>query len=256
MTGLEFPLIGWIVIVLCALMVGISKTSIAGLGSLAVAGFALFIAPRESTAAVLLILIVGDIVAVTMYRRSADWTMLRGLLPAVLPGVILGTIVMAFIDDRAMALLIAACILIALAIQMVMRKRAVGTAPPTGPPHLAATVGTGVAAGFTTMVANAAGPVMALYLLAARVDKMKFVGTIAWYFLIVNVSKIPFSVGLGLMTWDTVLLTLILTPAVLLGTFIGIKVLRRLGQARFEQFTIAASVAAGLLLLARGLIGN
>ncbi|MGC0249657.1 sulfite exporter TauE/SafE family protein [Pseudactinotalea sp. Z1748] len=264
MTGLEFSVLGWIVLGVAALAVGIAKTSIGGLGALAVAGFALFIPARESTAAVLLVLIIGDLVAVALYRRSADWAMLRRLLPAVLPGIGAGALIMAFIDDRTMTLLIAACILVALAIQIVMRRRQAhvpaqapySEAAPTlgSTPNLGATLGTGFAAGFTTMVANAAGPVMALYLLAVRADKMRFVGTMAWYFLIVNVAKVPFSIGLGLMTTTTLWLTLALAPAVLAGTWMGRTFLRRLPQHRFETLTLGASLLAGVVLLARGLI--
>lgn len=259
MTGLEFSMLGWVVLGVSALAVGIAKTSIGGLGALAVAGFALFIPARESTAAVLLVLIIGDLVAVALYRRSADWAMLRRLLPAVLPGIILGAIIMAFIDDRAMTLLIAGCILVALGIQIVMRHRQGPTVTGeahAGPvaPHVSATIGTGLAAGFTTMVANAAGPVMALYLLAVRADKMRFVGTTAWYFLIVNVAKVPFSAGLGLLTTTTLWLTLALAPAVLVGTWLGRTFLRRLPQHRFEHLTLAASLLAGVLLLVRGLM--
>lgn len=265
MTGLEFPLAGWIVLMLSALLVGIAKTSIGGMGALAVAGFALFIPARESTAAVLLVLIIGDLVAVAVYRRSADWAMLRRLLPAVLPGIVLGAVVMSFIDDHTMTLLIAACILVALGIQMVLRRRPASPAPipasaatddsatATPAPHVAATVGAGVAAGFTTMVANAAGPVMALYLLAVRVDKMRFVGTNAWFFLLVNVAKLPFSAGLGLLSTSTLWLTLALAPSVLVGTVLGRRLLGRLGQRRFEQFTLTASLVAGLLLLGSAL---
>ncbi|MGC0143472.1 sulfite exporter TauE/SafE family protein [Pseudactinotalea sp. Z1732] len=264
MTGLEFSVLGWIVLGVAALAVGIAKTSIGGLGALAVAGFAVFIPARESTAAVLLVLIIGDLVAVALYRRSADWAMLRRLLPAVLPGIGAGALIMAFIDDRTMTLLIAACILVALAIQIVMRRRqahvpAQAPHPEAAPllgttPNLGATLGTGFAAGFTTMVANAAGPVMALYLLAVRADKMRFVGTMAWYFLIVNVAKVPFSIGLGLMTTTTLWLTLALAPAVLVGTWMGRTFLRRLPQHRFETLTLGASLLAGVVLMVRGLI--
>lgn len=258
MGGLEFSLLGWIVLASAALAVGIAKTSIGGLGALAVAGFAMFIPARESTAAVLLILIIGDLVAVGLYRRSADWSMLRRLLPAVLPGIAAGAVVMAFIDDRTMTVLIAVCILVAFGIQIVMRRRK-ARAPAAGPaaanvpgrPHRAATVGTGLAAGFTTMVANAAGPVMALYLLAIRAEKMRFVGTNAWYFLIVNVAKVPFSAGLGLMSTQTLWLTLALAPAVLVGTWLGRRLLGVLPQRRFEQLTLTASLLAGVVLLAR-----
>lgn len=253
MTGVEFTVVGWAILLISALFVGISKTSIGGLGALAVAGFALVIPARESTAAVLLVLIIGDIVAVVSYRRNADWSMLRRLLPAVLPGVIAGAILMAFIDDRAMTILIALCILVALAIQIVMRRNPTSSTEPVTP-STTATVGTGLAAGFTTMVANAAGPIMALYLLAARVNKMAFVGTAAWYFLIVNVSKVPFSIGLGLLTWDTVVLTAILIPVVLIGTWMGRRFLHLLPQLRFEQLTLAASVIAGAVLLIRAFV--
>lgn len=262
MTGLEFPALGWAVLVVAAMLIGIAKTSIGGLGTLAVAGFALFIPARESTAAVLLLLIIADLVAVIIYRRNADWSLLRSLLPAVLPGVVLGAVVIAVIDNRAMMLLIAVCILVAFGIQVLMRRRSavrmpVGAAPQVAPrgsrPPLATTIGTGVAAGFTTMVANAAGPVMALYLLAARVDKMRFVGTLARYALIVNLAKVPFSIGLGLMTTSTLWLTLALAPAVLAGTWLGRRFLRRLPQQRFEQLTMTAALVAGVALLVRGL---
>lgn len=255
--ALEFTVLGWVVLGFCALLVGIAKTSIGGLGVLAVAGFALFIPARESTAAVLLVLIIGDLVAVALYRRSADWAMLRALLPAVLPGIALGAVVMAFIDDRTMTALIAGVILVALVIQVLLRRRPVPPAhSPTAPtePHLLATAGTGLAAGFTTMVANAAGPVMTLYLLAVRAQKMRFVGTMAWYFLIINLAKVPFSIGLGLMTTQTLWLTLVLAPAVLVGTWLGRRFLGWLPQRRFEQLALGAALLAGLVLLVRALV--
>src|SRR5690625_5789405 len=100
MGGLEFSLIGWVCLVSPALSVGIARPSICWLGALAVAGFAMFIPARESTAAVLLILIIGDLVSVGLYRRSADWSMLRRLLPAVLPGIAPGAVGRASIEDR------------------------------------------------------------------------------------------------------------------------------------------------------------
>src|SRR5690625_6440470 len=102
MGGLEFSLIGWIVLASAALAVGIAKTSIGGLGALAVAGFAMFIPAREATAAVLLILIIADLVAGGLCRRSAAWSLLRRLRPAVLPGIAAGALVMGVIDDRPM----------------------------------------------------------------------------------------------------------------------------------------------------------
>lgn len=248
----ELSVVGWLVLALSAVVIGMAKTSIGGMGALAVAGFAMFLPAKESTAAVLLLLLVGDVVAVSLYRKSADWKLLRRLLPAVLPGIALGAALMRVINNQAMTLLIAACILVAVAIQVAMRRR-MSEASTTKEPPTVATIGAGVAAGFTTMVANAAGPVTSLYLLAARVDKMRFVGTSAWFYLLVNLAKVPFSGALGLFPATTLSLTLILTPVVLLGAAAGRWLLRRLDQRYFEALTLAASLFAGVALLVRGL---
>ncbi|MDR0285496.1 MAG: sulfite exporter TauE/SafE family protein, partial [Propionibacteriaceae bacterium] len=172
-----------------ALVVGVSKTSISGLGSLAVAAFALVLPAKESTAAVLLLLITGDIVAVSIYRRAADWGQLKRLLPAVVPGIVLGAVFMKYVSDKVLLIVVAVTLIVAVGLQIGMRvveRRKVSAAAPvpvgTARSYLPA-VGTGLAAGFTTMVANAAGAVMALYLLAIKADKLRFVATGAWYFL-------------------------------------------------------------------------
>ncbi|PWD52534.1 sulfite exporter TauE/SafE family protein [Serinibacter arcticus] len=244
-------MLGWLVLGVSALVVGIAKTSIGGVAALPVAGFATFLPAKESTAAVLLLLIVGDVIAVRLYRRGADWAMLRRLLPAVLPGIVLGALLINVVDDRTMTLVIAGCILAALSVQLWLRLRPAAALPNPGHPHLAATIGAGTAAGFTTMVANAAGPVMAVYLLAARVDKLRFVGTNAWFFLLVNVSKVPFSAGLGLFPPATLQLTLVLVPVVLVGAWIGRRVLRAVDQRLFELLTVTAALVAAAALLTR-----
>ena len=113
MTGWELGLVG-----LAALVIGISKTSVGGFAAMAVAVFATVMPAKESTAAVLLLLITGDVVGVTRYRRSADWGLLRRLLPSVLPGVALGAVFMWAASDlalrRTIGGLIAAMLLLSL----------------------------------------------------------------------------------------------------------------------------------------------
>ena len=107
----------------------------------------------------------------------------------------------------------------------------------------------GVLAGFTTLVANAAGPLMALYLLAMGLPKMEFVGTGAVFFLLLNLFKVPFMVNLGLITTDSFGVNLALAPAVWLGAWAGRKLLRRLNQKLFENLALGLSALAGLHLL-------
>ena len=114
----------------------------------------------------------------------------------------------------------------------------------------------GVAGGFTTMVANAAGPVMSLYLLSAGFRKLSFLGTSAWFFLIVNVCKVPFSAGLGLIDRDALVLDAALLPCVLPGALLGRICVGRLPQRLFERLVLAAAPAAGLNSLGWGRSGT
>lgn len=227
------------------MVVGFAKTAIGGLGTVAVALYALVLPARESTAALLLLLLVGDLLAVARYRRDCDWSLLRHLVPAVLPGLVLGTGLLAVVDDRTLRVGIGVILLLLVALQLALGRRRAEPVRWSRP----ATTAAGVAAGFTTMVANAAGAVMTLYLVAQGVEKRRFLGTAAWFFLGVNLCKLPFSVGLGLVDASMLRATALLAPAVLVGAAIGIVTVRRLGQRSFEAAVLAASALSAVPLL-------
>lgn len=109
----------------------------------------------------------------------------------------------------------------------------------------------GVLGGFTTMVANAGGPVMSLYLISAGFQKLGFLGTSAWFFLIVNTAKVPFSAGLGLIDAKSLLLDAALVVFVVPGAFIGRACVHRINQRLFERLVIGATVLGGAQLLLR-----
>jgi uncharacterized membrane protein YfcA len=104
----------------------------------------------------------------------------------------------------------------------------------------------GLAAGITTMMANAAGPIMALYFLAVSLPKLEFVGTSAWFFLVLNFFKIPFSAGLGLIHHDTLMLNAILAPAVLIGLLAGRRIVAHVPQKLFDALLLIFVAAAAL----------
>ena len=108
----------------------------------------------------------------------------------------------------------------------------------------------GAAAGFATMTANAAGPVTTLYLIAAGLPMLQLIGTGAWFYLVVNVAKLPVSLGLGLVTPASVALDALLVPAMLAGALVGVLVVRRIDQRQFELVALGFSAGAALLLLA------
>ena len=146
-----------------AFLVGLSKTGIAGLGILSVALFAGILPARESVGIVLVVLIGADFVAAGSYRRDASWSHILRLFPWTVPGVVAGALVMGRIDDLTVRRLIGG-IIVGLSVLHILRLRlkALRLEAGDGPasPHRAVALITGVSAGFTTMVANASGPIM------------------------------------------------------------------------------------------------
>ena len=232
-----------------AFLIGYAKTAIGGLASISIAIFAIVMPTRESTAAILLLLIVGDVVAVWHYRRDADRPLLKRLIPAVLPGLVLGALFLAVVDDTVLRRSIGVLLLVMAGLQLALRWRSLDTSA-VGESHAAA-IGTGLGAGFATMTANAAGAVMTLYLVAQGVEKRRFLGTGALFFFGVNLCKVPFSAGLGLFGAQTLARTALLAPVVLLGAWAGLHTARRLSQVRFDQAVLAATVVSALALVLR-----
>ena len=241
---LMFALLGFVI--------GVSKTSIGGLAAIGVAVAALVMPARESTAAILALLIAGDLVAIWFFGRHVDWSLLRRLVPAVLPGLILGTAFLSVVSDQMLRHAIGVMLLVLVALQLWVgqrRRRGGDTAGTSRVDHPVASWVTGAAAGFTTMTANAAGAVMTLYFVAKGVDKARFIGSFAWFFLGVNLAKVPFSVGLGLMTWSHVSRSVIVFPVIALGGLVGRALVRRLRQHQFEVAVLLGSAVAAVALI-------
>lgn len=263
----------WLLVVLGALIVGFSKTALPGAGTLAAGAFALAMPAKESTAALLLLLILGDMTALWVYRREPDWRTLVRLLPSAMVGVIIGVFFFAAVDDTAVRVTIGVILLALVTLTLVRRAQAArrtaaeseasdhssAPGPATGAESeggsgkgAAATaqgIGYGLLGGFTTMVANAAGPVMSLYLLMMRMPVLTFLGTSAWFFAVINLFKLPFSAGLGLFTAETLAMDALLVPVVLLAAFAGAKVARRISQSVFDKLVLGLTVLAAIGLL-------
>ncbi|MFJ7045404.1 sulfite exporter TauE/SafE family protein [Streptomyces sp. NPDC101112] len=237
-----------------ALLVGFSKTAVSGANTVSLAIFAAVLPARASTGVLLPILIVGDVLAVLTYRRHAHWPTLWRLFPAVGAGVVVGTLFLMWADDQVVRTSIGAILLLMTAVTVWRRRTADQDDEPDSVTTRAGRVKArsyGVLGGFTTMVANAGGPVMSMYLLSAGFRKLGFLGTSAFFFLIVNVSKVPFSVGLGLIDGPSLLLDAALALFVVPGALLGKWAVHRINQRLFEQLVIAATVLGGLQLLLR-----
>ena len=266
----------WILLMVVAALCGIAKTALPGAATIAVALCTAVLPAKESTGAILLMLMTGDLLAVWSYRHDADFRMLRRLVPAVLAGVGAGALFLHLASDSSTRRLIGIVLLLLVAITL-LQRRAAGRSrvptrspiPPIAPPASgasgapealeasaapaasgrAARLVYGSLAGFTTMVANAGGPVTSMYFLACRYPVKAFLGTTAWFFFLVNLVKLPFSVSAGLVNATTLSLTGIAAPAVIASALAGRRLAERMDQRVFEPIIIALTIVSALPLL-------
>jgi uncharacterized membrane protein YfcA len=242
---MQFETWQWALAVAAAFFVGVSKTGIGGLGMLPVVIFAQIMPAKQATGIVLPLLCFGDLIAVASYRQHTQWRFLWKLFPWTAAGVLIGYFALGRIDDRQAKLMIGSIVLVLLVLHLARRRKHVGEGEHGW--WFAPTIG--VLAGFTTLVANAAGPLMVIYLLAMRLPKMEFVGTGAVFFMLLNWFKIPFLVNLGLINAQSFSINLWLAPAVFLGAFLGKQILLKMDQRLFENLALILSALAGAKLL-------
>ncbi len=240
-----------------ALLVGISKTGVPGVSTPVVPMLAAAFGGRLSIGIMLPLLIMGDVFAVAWYRRHAQWDKLVGLLPWVVVGLLIGTAALQVTGEMnsvkdILGQVIGCLVLVMLALYL-LQGRLGEKLTPTSSPGVA---GTGVVAGFSTMVSNAAGPVMTIYLTAHKLPKRQFMGTIAWYFFIINLAKMPVYIALTAMnpsnpivTTQSLALNAALFPAVMVGAFYGKWLLPRIPQKAFEGVLIFLAGVAALKLV-------
>jgi hypothetical protein len=238
----------WLGLGVAAFCSGLSKTGIAGLGILPVVLFANLLPARESTGALLPLLLCGDAFGVTYFRKHANWTHLWRLFAWVIVGVVAGYFVLGRVNNEQLRRMIGVILLVMLAVHC-WRGRGANNPAVRLPQSMWFTALMGVLAGFATMVANAAGPVMVLYLLAIGLPKLVFIGTGAWFFLLVNAFKVPFSAQLGLITPDSLLMDAILLVPLVPGALLGPRILNHINQSAFEKMVFILTLAGTIRLL-------
>lgn len=225
---------------LCGVLVGIAKTGVPGLGILVVPLMILAVGDaRQSAAWLLPMLCTADIFAVIYWRRHAAARALFSLAPWVIAGMAAGAMALA-LHERVLRLVVGSIVLFMLAAHF-RRMRNGSTVPAHSAPY-------GVTAGFATTVANAAGPAMNLYLLSRKLGKEEFVATGAWFFFIINLTKVPIYAAHGLFSHRSLTFNVWMVPAVLLGAWIGRRAIDRIPQHLFEWLVIAlTAVSTGLM---------
>lgn len=240
-----------IVLMVCAILIGINKTGMPGIGILPVVILSMIFPAHFSTGIQLVMLCAADVMAVVYYRNRAQWGIVLKLLPCALAGLLLGSITLRYLDDQSLKCAIGIIILLMVALQLFRDYCLKAESIPT---HWIFSVLVGLTAGFTTQVANAAGPVMAIYLLAMRFPKEKYMGTCVWYFLIVNWIKLPLFVLEGRVTMAAVKADLAMLPLLAIGAVLGILFIRKVSQKWFNWIVQVLVVVAAIKLLYDSLI--
>lgn len=249
---LHFDAVSWVIIICCAMMIGFSKAGIMGAGALIVPLLAAIMPARESTGFLLPMLSIGDITATLYWRRHADWPKLIRLMPWTLIGVYLGFLWLGRITDQFLMPVIGAIVLFLVSMHFWQQSR-----PDYGAriPHnwwFAAIMG--IMAGTTSMLANAAGPIMVIYLLSMKLDKENFIGTAAVFFLLLNLSKMPFSSKLDLITSASLLTNLAMAPFIVIGALLGVAAVHRIPQRLFDRVMQVATALIALYLCVKPLL--
>ena len=236
-----------LVIGLVAFLVGMAKTGVHGAGMMSVPLLAVVFGGQASSGMMLPVLVLADIMGVWYYHRHASWPHLRGLFPWAAAGVVAGTVAGLYMNEQMFRSMMGVIILISVAV-MVLLERTPERVPSGG--WFAGA--TGIAGGFTSMVGNLANAVMAVYFLSVRLPKNIFIGTTAWFFLVVNLFKMPFHV----FFWKTIqpgtfFTAITMVPVIGLGAICGIFIVRRFSERGYRWFIMAMTVisAAGMLAI-------
>ena len=237
----------WGLLFFSALLIGMSKTGVQGISLLAVPLMAMTFGAKASTGLILPVLCMADLMAVLYYRRIAEWKYVLRLLPAALIGFVMALLVDRIVPPTEFKHLMGGCLFAVLVVMFWSDRKGKENSLSAcwwyGPVF-------GLLGGFTTMIGNAAGPVMAIYLLSVKMPKYNFVGTNAWFFLVINYLKIPVQIW----AWDNItvqslMLDALTIPFVLLGGTLGILLIKKLPEKGFRYFTTAVTCLSVLMLL-------
>jgi uncharacterized membrane protein YfcA len=235
-----------LIVALVALFTGMSKTGVQGAGMISVPLLAFVFGGQFSSGILLPMLCLADVMGVYYYHRHASWSHLKKLFPWAALGTVAGVLVGGMINDGTFKIVMA-CIIVASVLIMIWLERG----DKENIPDYKWFAGlSGVGGGFTSMVGNLAGSVMAIYFLSMRLPKNVFIGTTAWFFLVINLFKVPFHV----FSWHTItlnsfLLDLTMLPLIVLGALSGIYIVKKLPARAYRWFIIGMTLIAAIFML-------
>ncbi|MDX1363399.1 MAG: sulfite exporter TauE/SafE family protein [Arenibacter latericius] len=247
-TTIDITFTAWVLAFTAVFILGISKAGIKGIAIIIVTLMALAFGAKESTGVLVPLLVVGDTFAVIYYNRHAQWKYVLAFLPWMILGILIGTAVGKDLPGNTFKIGMSVIILVTVLI-MYWWDRKKSKHVPT---HWAFAGFIGTIAGITTMIGNLAGAFSNIYFLAMRLPKNEFIGTAAWLFFIVNIFKLPFHIFIWkTITPDTLLLNLKLVPGIILGLFIGVRLVKIIKDQFYRKMILILTAIGAFLILFR-----
>lgn len=238
----------WVLAFTAAMVIGISKAGIKGIAIIIVTLMALAFGAKESTGIIVPLLIVGDIFAVIYYNRHTQWKYIVRFLPWMMLGVVIGVFIGKDLDEDTFKIGMAGIILGSV-IMMYWWDMKKSKKVPT---HWAFAGFMGIMAGITTMIGNLAGAFSNIFFLAMRLPKNEFIGTAAWLFFIINIFKLPFHIwAWGTITKESIILDLKLVPAIFVGLFLGIRLVKIIKESFYRKMILILTAIGAILILFR-----
>ncbi|WP_299584031.1 sulfite exporter TauE/SafE family protein [uncultured Sunxiuqinia sp.] len=237
----------WVLMAVCGMLIGMSKVGVPGVSMIVVPILAFIFGGKQSTGVLLPILMMADLFGVGYYRRHAQWSYLVKILPWAFIGVGLALWVGKIVNDEQFKDLIAILVFMCIGL-MLWKDRRKGKNFFPDSWWFAASMG--VLGGFATMIGNVAGPIFAIYLLAMHLPKNNFIGTSAWFFLILNFCKFPLHLFIWkTISWPSLKMDLMTLPAIALGAFLGIWLVRIIPEKTYRTAVIVITAISAFLLL-------
>lgn len=228
-----------------ALCTGFIKGGMPALGPLVASTIALWFPSREALGITLVLFLIGDSAAVSMYWRLANWQELRKMLLPVVIGIVLGGLVLGYLDNRTLGLTIGVMVLVLVALEPLRPKL---TQLALRHPSVARNT-SGSLAGLATTISNSSGPILTIYFLVLNLDKRTFVGTASIFFAFANVAKLPIFMAQGVFQLHYAASLLVVALLVYVGAFGGKKFLEWISQLWFNRIVLVLTAVAGLLLI-------
>lgn len=238
----------WAFAFLAAFGVGLSKSGIKGITIVFVTVLALVFGGKTSTGVLLPMLMVGDAFAIWYYNRHAEWRYLRHLMPWMVVGVLIGVWVGKDLPEEIFKQGMAVIILVSVIIMFWWEKRTSRYVPDNW--WFGGILG--LVSGFTTMVGNLAGAYTTIFFLAMRLPKNAFIGTAAWLYFFINLFKLPFHIFVWeTVTVETISLNLRLFPAILLGLFFGVRLVKLIKEKPYRNLILILTALGAIMIFFR-----